>query len=576
MSFSVVRYLVVFGLLILAFGCSREVEKPAADLLRHVPADTPYVFVNSRHLPDALRARLADYYAAQLASQRASLAQLRKQIEASEDTAPMADAARQAFAVMDALLAEFEGRDTAEKVRELGIEPVTRSVLYGIGLLPAMRVEIADAQRLNAMLDRVEQRAGVSAARGELDGQAYRRIDLGKIDAVLAVADRYAIAGLLPDTLFDRDLPLLLGQQTPAESLADKGLLTDIIKTHGFTGYGEGFIDLRGLVATVAGKGAGRNLETLQAIELPPPPLSDGCLRLTGDLVAGMPRMVMGITSADAQQMTVRGVWESTPAVAAHLQRLAAPVPGVGGPYDGLLAFGMGIDLPQLRNAVEALLQTILAAGASCEWVDPAELQAVIPRLNLALGPMTAGIHGFNLLLDDLVFDPELMQPSEVRGGLLAAVDDPRGVFALGAMFNPALAALQVPQDGTFVDLPSDLGMGAETPPMKVAIKDKSLLLLAGRDAGALADTLLGAVPTSPAPLLAFDYGVYQLVERFGRTIEAAADRMASAGDPSTAADLRAQLDGFRLQAELFDRLRVALYANDKGLVMDQEMRLRQ
>ena len=188
MSFSVVRYLVVFGLLILAFGCSREVEKPAADLLRHVPADTPYVFVNSRHLPDALRARLADYYAAQLASQRASLAQLRKQIEASEDTAPMADAARQAFAVMDALLAEFEGRDTAEKVRELGIEPVTRSVLYGIGLLPAMRVEIADAQRLNAMLDRVEQRAGVSAARGELDGQAYRRIDLGKIDAVLAVA----------------------------------------------------------------------------------------------------------------------------------------------------------------------------------------------------------------------------------------------------------------------------------------------------------------------------------------------------------------------------------------------------
>ena len=32
--------------------------------------------------------------------------------------------------------------------RELGIEPVTRSALYGLGPLPVLRVEISDAARL--------------------------------------------------------------------------------------------------------------------------------------------------------------------------------------------------------------------------------------------------------------------------------------------------------------------------------------------------------------------------------------------------------------------------------------------
>ena len=41
----------------------------------------------------------------------------------------------------------------------------------------------------------------------------------------------------------------------------------------------------------------------------------------------------------------------------AYLRKLAAPVPGVGVPYQGLIAIGLGIDLPQLRNAIEALVR---------------------------------------------------------------------------------------------------------------------------------------------------------------------------------------------------------------------------
>ena len=41
------------------------------------------------------------------------------------------------------------------------------------------------------------------------------------------------------------------------------------------------------------------------------------------------------------------------------------------------------------------------------------------------------------------------------------------------------------------------------------------------------------------------------------------------------AAELREQLHTFRSQAQFFDRLRVSVYADEKGLVMDQVMEFR-
>lgn len=575
MSLKPIRTVVLLGLLGLAAACTREGEKPGADLLRQVPADTPYVFVTGKHLPNALREKLADHYAKQLGVQRVAFLRLREQLEGAEDTAPMASKAGRLFDVLDALFAEFDGRTTAASIRELGIEPVTRSVLYGIGLLPAIRIEIADAGQFNALLDRVEQRSGIRAQRGESDGQAYRRIDLGQVDAVLAVVEGYAIAGLLADARFDRDLPLLLGQQPPATSLADAGVIPELIERHHFTGYGEGFIKLDELIATLLGKGRGHNADVMRALGATPLPVSNGCMRMTETLVAGMPRMVLGISHADEKRLAVRGVWETSPAVAAYLQKLAAPVPGVGGPYSGLLAVGMGVDLPEVRNAIDALLRQLIAAGSACEWVDAQSLQAVMPQLNLALGPMTAGIKGFNLQVDDLAIDPETLQPVKVRAGLLAALDDPRGLFALGAMFNPALATLEIPNDGSLVDLPAGLGLDGQTPPLKVAIKDKALLLVAGAESAELVTPLLDAVAISPPPLFAVDYGLYQLVQRFGDVMQGVAQQLDSQGEPVMAQEVRDQLQGFRLQAEIFERLRMSVHASADGLVMDQEMELR-
>jgi hypothetical protein len=564
--------LLPLGLLV---ACS-EPPEPVDDggLLQFVPADTPYAFVSGRHLPEALRGRLADHAARQLSVQRAALTEVRKELEADPQQVNLSPAVAQFFAVADALLAEFEGRDTAVKLRELGLEPTPLAVYYGIGLLPAARIEIADADAFNALLDRVEKKSGVAAEPGVSAGQAYRRIDLGVVDVVLAVTPEYLVLGLLPDALFGRELPLLLGQRSPASSLEDQGVIAEIAARHGFEGYGEGFVKLDLLADTLLGRADGRNAEVMRALGAEAVPLPAGCLQLMRGMVAGMPRMVVGISAADTDRLAIRGIWESSEQVATYLRRLATPVPGLGAEYNGLMSIGVGVDIPELRNGIAALLRALIDKGQGCEWVDPATLEAAIPQLSLVLGPMTAGIRGFNVQIADVEIDPVTLLPSAIEASVLAAVDDPRGVFALGAMLDPALAAVEVPNDGTPVDLPAGLIPDASTPPLKVAMQDKALLVMT--DAAAMNSGALFTAPTGvPAPLFAVDYGVAQLVEVLDKILERAGAQLTDQGEVELAAQLRAQMHDFKLQAEVFDRLRVSLYASDQGLVLDQSMQLR-
>ena len=52
------RILAMLLLLGLIAACTHDAERSRIDLLQHVPADTPYAFVTSRHLPGKLRDKL--------------------------------------------------------------------------------------------------------------------------------------------------------------------------------------------------------------------------------------------------------------------------------------------------------------------------------------------------------------------------------------------------------------------------------------------------------------------------------------------------------------------------------------
>jgi hypothetical protein len=207
--------------------------------------------------------------------------------------------------------------------------------------------------------------------------------------------------------------------------------------------------------------------------------------------------------------------------------------------------------------------------------VEPSRIDALIPQLSLVLGPMTAGLKGFHLRLDGLQFDVETMQPTAIEGSLLAAVDDPRGVFALAAMFNPALGSMDIPTDGRLVDLPTELVPDRETPPMKVAISDGRLLLVAGPETAREAAARLDAPSAEPPVLFVFDYGLRQFVDRLDGPLRRAIAQLAASGEDELAVQLDSQLADFRRQSEVFERLDFSMRGETVGLVAEQTIRLR-
>lgn len=564
--------------LALSAGCTREPQHQAAehsrDLLALIPADTPYAFVSGRRWPEPLQTRLADHLARELAAQHAVLRRLRDSDPDLAGLVPRGPEQR-FFDVLESIAVEFEGRDSAAAVRELGLEPLARSAFFGIGFMPAVRIEILDRDKVETLMQRVEQRAGVRAIVGSIGEQTYRRIDLGAIDAVIALTDEWLVAGVLADALFDAHLPLLLGLEPPQPSLLDSGRFAEVTERHGFLGYSDGFADIQSLAAlALGGPMEGTSAEVKSALGGSAVSLSPGCRPLVERLTAAMPRVAAGVTRADAERLVLRGAWEATPAVATVLKRFAAPVPGLGTEHGGLFSLGVGLQLPQVRNGIATLLDVVIASGADCEWVDPSALRAVIPQLNLVLGPMTAGIKGFHLQLDAIDVDPETLSPRSIDGGLVAAVDDPRGVIALGAMLNPALASIDIPADGSPVPLPAVPGYEA-MPPMQLAVADRALVILSGGAEPSKARTLLDKPSAEPAPIFATTYAIGDLVRDYGEVFIRASDHLAAAGEHETAAEVRVQLAAFERQAELFDRSSVRVYADDIGLVTEQDLLLR-
>lgn len=551
-------------ILTLPVGCTREPQGLDA-MLAQIPADTPYVMVVAEPLPQALWQRLIQLD--QTTSGQQFFAQLQ------QGGAAEARLGR----LLQAAYAELQGLSTAAQWRAAGLEPQGRSVVYGLGVLPILRSEIADAKRLEALLERIAQRVGADMQvehRGEL---SYRRVGFGPIDLLIGVHAQELVIGLVPHDLLASYLPLVLGQQRPSLTLLAENPLPALRKQYGLSAHAAGYLDMVRLLDVLLDRGEGYNAATWAALrpQLPQADaLTPGCVALARAMAAGMPRVIGGVHSADTRRLDLKILWEASPAVGPYLERLAVPVPGLGSPASAaMLALGISANLPEWRNGLTTLMNRLIAAADSCDAIDPARLQAGIVQLNLALGPLTAGIKGLHIQLHDLELDTQ-MQPQHLRASLLAAVDDPRGVLAMLGMFSPQLAQLQLPRDGTPVALTlADAPPG--TPPLAVAAREQALLLLAGTFDPAQVQALFDAPGGSPAANLALTYDVPRFAAVAGTTLAQVSGALRAQGDDDTADVVQQQLVEIQRQAATIQRVELAITPHREGIELREVITLR-
>ncbi len=473
--------------------------RDADGILGFVPADTPYVFATPERLPDGVREKLeasADsMYAAYQTVIEASFGDVAAELEVQGD-------AEQAELVMT-LAAEFVGLMQSENLRAAGVPASPQSAIYGVGLLPVLRLELSNPVAFDAKIAELEANAGGEMSVGEVEGVTYRFVgdDSGRI--IIAIIDDYVVATIAPTALSDQQLANVLGINKPDASIANSGALESLAEAYGFAAYGLGFIDMQRLANVFLDSPSGVNAELLAMMEFDAASVSDVCKAEIREVAGIMPRVAAGYTDVSVSELGYNTVFELRRDIATGMSALAAPVPGLGADHGGLGSFGLSLDLLAAREFVVSRLDALDADPYECEYFEDMALTAAQMRmsLNQPLPPIVYGAKGFLAVIDRIegLDMTGVRPPEEVDARLLLATENAEGLLAMGAMFSPELAALDLPSDGTPValDVPQLTGQfGAAY----LAITDGAIGLSIGDGDPAGLSELLNALPGDPPP----------------------------------------------------------------------------
>ena len=317
-------------LAVLLAACGREPSAPAP--LAYAPADTAYVFANLEAMPEEVVDLWRELLAPLDRAFRNSLGELRA-AHAPGPEAGDGDRAR-----LWAILELLEDKLSVEGWENIGIHADALWALYGIDLVPVLRLEVAAPERLRAFIAELEQRAGKPFPVARLGEQEYWHFPLPgkKPDGaiVMALVDRHLV--LTADLADDpSSLGRLLGLEAPARSLLDSGELLAVNREYGFSPHGTAVFDLRRVMAQLLG-GDGRDTWFSQLLAREGEPLGAECRSEFQALVEKTPRLVSGYTRLDRQRQESVGILEMDTQLRQSLSGLAAPVPGLGQTRTGM------------------------------------------------------------------------------------------------------------------------------------------------------------------------------------------------------------------------------------------------
>ncbi|MGE3295987.1 MAG: hypothetical protein AB7I68_01420 [Porticoccaceae bacterium] len=562
-----------------ATGCTRQ-SKDAP--LAFVPADTAYVFANLKPLPDAVSQAWFDRLKPLDTALGESVAALRTELASHPDAA-----AEKLLATMTLA----EGRLSIEGMENMGIRRDALAAIYGVNLLPVLRIELADPDAFRAFIADLETRRGSPLPVAEIDGHPYWRMELqADVPAlVIAILDQHLVATLDAGT---EGPPLAeqLGLQRPAHSLRDSDELAQLNRDYGFGPHGTFLLDNKRLAGALAA-GEGRDAGFADLLAARGNTLSPACRRELAGMADAVPRVVGGYDRLEANAMTMTSIVELRPDLLQGLLPIPAPVPGLGGAGDRQgMDFGFGAKLDKLAEFLQARATAINATPYQCEWFAALNTGSGAFAQQLAGLYMAAGwFSGARVALTDLKWTGD--KPAAIEATLIVASPNPAGLIGMAQGFVPQLAAVNL--SPTAEPQPIDLGplaggvLSANSRAAFIAVREGGIGIAIGANAKQSVVEHLTAKGSAPPPLLSMGYdgAIYSLLmgkldemthslSAMARAAEAAAHpgRVPGPDVDAAMAPMRAALN--HLSAGI-DRVSVVAVVTERGLEVRQQMTLK-
>lgn len=562
------------GALLLTACGQDETPAESADnpLLRYVPADTPYVMANLAPVP----ADLVDTYLARMdpftQQMEATLGNLRKEL--AEESAEGVDADEaEAMAVADAVLAEFEGKLNREGLESLGLSLESLNAFYGHGMFPIMRLGLGDAEKVRAMLDRVQARSGVTMPEQNFQGVAYWRA--GGADEPIAIylailGDHLAITSA-PISEEAGFLPTFLALEMPERSLADSGALAELNRDKGFTPYGSGYIDLE-RVADEMFDDSSQTTRWMRALgDFDPAAIDPACKQEARLFTAFVPRLVAGATEVEADQVTMRYQVETSSWLGEQLVQLVGDVPPAPENTDRMMSLSLNLQMGRAVNFVRENAAALAARPFNCPPLREMnnQIQRMAEMSNQPMPPFIGNLNGLRAELSD--FDIANPSMESLRGRLSLEMESPQMVIGMASMMIPGFEELQIEPGADPVALPQEL-LTLQTPEFEAyAVMSKNAIGVSiGKDEQTSLREFLDRNGKAEGVFLSVDYDS-ALVARMQRQMSAEMQSNVNV-DPSGMEDIDAVMSHYE---SMLGRARFDLSFSEDGLTIDNRQSFR-
>lgn len=488
---SILHRTVLAGALALALAaCSNKADDSAP--LAFVPADTPYVFATLEPLPEAA---LEDRFRVIQPLWKPYFAQFDSVLAESLSKAKD-DEEKKGLTAVRAVLDEFKDRDSLAKWKEVGFSPLSRSALYGVGLAPVLRMELADADAFRAFIGRVETKAGAQLPKASVGGQDYWRLGGAElpVDGAMAIEGKQLVLTLLPKNASEAAQKELLGLTRPDKNMADGSALQALIKQHGYLPQGAGYIDTVRVLERLAGEHRGTDGEFAAALEAPTTAIDATCRGEIAAIGAHFPRSSFGYTKFDVAEQSMNFEFELDAALRQQLAATIVPVAGMAASDDALMDMALSLPVLKWKDFWIKQADAVVAAPYKCSSL--AKLNDSFTEMKQSLDrtvpPPLSNLLGIRFTLDKIALGKDGMpDTAQTAGRLLVASDNPLLMVSMAQLGVPALKDLHLAPDGKAVALPT---AGLPQPiAMFVAANNSALAIAAGSGAETALPAYLGA-----------------------------------------------------------------------------------
>lgn len=572
-----VRILALSISLIFGVACTSVTKGALTDesgILKYIPDDTPYVFVSGNPLPDDL----LDLMEPQIDEVLKAYQVFFREIFRGAMTKKNADISIEDIQKYSAIIDELANLLSIEGIRNAGIERHAAMVVFGNGLLPVIRFELADPKKFEAVIKRLEESAGDSMKTGEVDGTTYRYAGDDEAQIIIGVFEGDAVFALAPANVDEDQLKAIVGLTPPATSIAETGRLLKISKEYGFSEYYIGFIDNLRIAAVFLEKPAGMNAVLFESVEYNYEDVSKTCRSEILDVVAIAPRMVVGYGEINMQQMNAKMVIELRDDIAKGLSTLSALVPGLGMDAGGLLSFGMSLNVPALYAFAEARLDAIEADPFECEYF--AEIQAGVAAgraaLEQPLPPFVIGLRGFKADIESLG-DYELGSdepPDDINASLVVAMEDAEAAYLMGTMMSADLAAVDLQPDGVPVPLALPQ-LQAVAKAAYAAMTENALAIAIGSESRTRVSEVISASSIEPPPIMSVSVDATAYYALIAKSMMEEQDEEGEENPLPEAARI-ALSDAMKSMGAMYDRVLMDVQFTSRGIEINSSVTLQQ